>query len=117
MQSLNCGIAVASGGETCQPIGHTQLVDVSREANRDDIVGRQGELEKKHSVMDLLPEHETAVNERAIIRKCKHNQRRGFVCGQMGEPDEETLKRFVFWLHVLGSLMHVMTNNTINNAS
>lgn len=117
MQRLDCGIAVASGGETCQPTGHSQLVDVSHEANRDDIVGRQGELKKKRSVMDLLPDHETAVNERAIVRKCKHNQKRGFVCGQIGEPDEETLKRFVFWLHVLGSLMHVITNKTINNAS
>ena len=100
MQRLDCGIAVASDGETCQPTGHSQLVDVSREANRDDIEGSQGELKKKHSVMDLLPEHETAANERAIVRKCKYNQRRSFVCGQSGEPDEETLKRFVLWVHV-----------------
>ena len=96
MPALEDGIAVASdSGESRQQIGVGQLSDVSHVANSGDTVGNHGEVKQKHSVKDLLLDQGTATNERVITRKCKHNQKRRFICNPIGEPDDETLKRYV----------------------
>ena len=100
MQTLEGDAAVSSDGEgTCQQTG--QLADVSCTANNDASVGNQGKVRQKHPAKDFVEGHGTATNEHAVVRKCKHNQKRGFVCDRSVETDEETLKRYVHFLHVL----------------
>lgn len=79
----------------CQQSGCSHLSDVSHAAYDDDTLDNNGKLEQKRAEHSLS-DQKTSVKEGKILRKCKRNQKRGFVCNQIGEEsDEDTLKRFV----------------------